>query len=260
MIQFDKRIYESGVFEKPIYESWLKNVNEREILEEALTDRFSEWFDQEWNVKRIKIIDIGCGSGSASKRLFRILDNKNIKYSYLGIDPYKEQLERFEKEITIDKNKKLLCSTLDEFKTEEKFDLAFVIHSLYYVEDIEKALNKIMIFADKAIVVHHGENGINKVQKKFKKYVKKGPNIIGTYKDILVSLEKLGIKYDYDIYEATVNVSHCKNPKDKEGINMIKFFLERSKLSKDIIIEVSKWFKEEMDDTMKHDFALIITK
>ena len=32
MTLFDKKIYESDVFEKPIYYSWLKNVNERAIL------------------------------------------------------------------------------------------------------------------------------------------------------------------------------------------------------------------------------------
>lgn len=260
MEKFDSKIYEKDTYEEPIYSSWLKNVNERVILEKALFDRFNEWFSESWKEKKICIVDIGCGVGSATIKLFKILDKKGIEYCYLGIDPYKEQLERFEESIPLGTNKKLLCSTLENFKPTKKYDIAFVIHTLYYVENMENSLTKILNFAKKAIIVHHGKHGINEVHQKFKKYIKEGAYIISTHEDILDSLDQLGIKYNSKLYPATLNIAPCKDPKNQDGRNMIKFFLEKSILSDEVIEEVSKWFRNKKSNTMTHDFALIITK
>ena len=260
MEKFDSKIYEKDTYEEPIYSSWLKNVNERVILEKTLLDRFNEWFDERWKEKKVCIVDIGCGVGSAAIKLFKILDKKEIKYCYLGFDPYKEQLERFEEAIPLNSNKKLLCSTLEDFKPTKKYDIAFVIHTLYYVENMKEALTKILNFAEKTIIVHHGKNGINTVHQKFRKYVKKGNNIISTHEDVLNALNKLGVEYNYKKYSATLNIAPCKDPNNKDGRNMIKFFLEKSVLPNKIIDEVSKWFRDKKSNIITHDFALIITK
>ncbi len=260
MVKFDSKIYEKDTYEEPIYSSWLKNVNERVVLEKALLDRFKEWFKPEWKNRKMKIIDIGCGAGSAAKRLFEILDRLGIDYSYLGIDPYKEQLERFEEEIPLNSTKKLICSRLENFNPKEKYDLAFVIHSLYYVDNMENALTKILNFSDKVIIVHHGKRGINTVHQRFKKYVKKGPYIISTYENVIGFLDKLGIAYTFKVYNATLNISPLKDTKNREGINMIKFFLEKSVLQEKLIEKLSRWFRNIKSKTIIHDFAIIITK
>lgn len=251
---------EKSIYEGEIYPSWLKNVDERAILEEALCDRIDEWFDEKWKEKKILIADIGCGTGGAALRLFKILDKKEVDYSYLGVDPYKKQLERFRQSISLGDNRKLLCLRLEDFNPRNKFDIALVVHNLYYVSDMESSLRKITKFAKKTIIVHHGERGINEVHQKFKGYIRRGRHIISTHKDVMRALEKMGVDYESKVYSATVNVAPCKNPRDKDGRNMIKFFLERSDLSEDIISEVSNWFKEAEGDIMTHDFSLIITK
>ncbi len=258
--KFDSKIYEKDTYEEPIYASWLKNVNERVILEKALLDRFDEWFDEKWKGKKICIVDIGCGIGSAAKKLFKILDKKEIEFSYLGVDPYKEQLERFKEAITLNSNKKLVCSKLEDFNPKKKYDIAFVIHVLYYVDNMETSLAKILNFAKKAIIVHHGKKGINQIHQKFKMFVKTGAHIISTHEDVMEALDKLKVDYKSKVYSATLNIKPCKNPKNKDGRNMIKFFLEKSKLLEQVIYKVSEWFNEKKSNTMIHNFALIITK
>ena len=42
--------------------------------------------------------------------------------------------------------------------------------------------------------------------------------------DVRALKKKPGIKYNCEVYSATLNISSCKNPKNKDGRNMIKFF------------------------------------
>lgn len=252
---FDPQIYERDIYEESIYSSWLKYTNERDLLEKILRERMREWVTKD----HISIIDIGCSVGSAAERLFKVLGDNKITYDYTGIDPYGDQLKKF-RERHPEESIKLIQKSLEDIGTGIKYDLAYVIHSLYYVDDIKSALEKIIKISSKAIIVHHGERGINTIHQQFSKYVKPGPNIISTHKLITSSLDEIGKEYTFENYETTVDVTPCHDPKNKDGVNMIKFFLEQSELPQNIIEEVSAFIREEIGDTMIHDMGLIITK
>ena len=150
--------------------------------------------------------------------------------------------------------------TFEELDTKTKYDLSYTIHSLYYVDDLQKSLEKIITISDKAIIVHHGKRGINTIQEKFRAQVKSGPNIISEHTLITSLLDKMNVDYTFENYETKVNVKPCHTPDDKHGSNMIKFFLEKSELPQALLNEVSKYIREEIGDTMIHDMGLIIIK
>ena len=254
MVTFDRKTYEHDIYEDAAYSSWLKHANEREYFARLLKEKFSEWCQK----KRLTIIEVGCGVGSAAKRIFEVLDEKGVDYEYTGFDPYKEQLLRFREQFP-KKNIGLIKATLDSFSPRgKKFDVAFVVHSLYYVDNMEAALIKIGSFARKMVIVHHGKKGINLVHEKFSKYVKKGPNIISTYEKVTQALNALKIPYSIEIIETQVNIHPCKDPHNLPGRNMIKFFLERTDLPESTIKEVAQFLKTQ-PDTMIHEIAFIIT-
>ncbi len=249
MARFDPKIYERDVFQDSIYSAWLKYSNERDVLEEVFRKRAGDWCTK----NKLSILDVGCGTGSAAQRIIKILDERGVLYEYTGIDPYKDQLERFKENIPrYQRNVELIVSKIEDFQANKKYDLAIVVHSLYYVNDLEKIIKKIFSFADKLVIVHHGKYGINEVHEAFRSLVRKGPNIISTYENIVQILDLLKIPFNLEVHDTYVNVSSCKDPKNEDGRKLIKFFLEHSVLSEDTIEEVSRWFQTKLD-IMRHD-------
>jgi SAM-dependent methyltransferase len=238
MGKFDAKIYERDIYQDSVYSSWLKNSNERDVLERVFRD-CRDW----WCKDGLKILDIGCGTGSAAKRLFKILDEGKLGYSYTGIDPYEDQLKKFRTEFP-DKRISLVRSSFEDFVPDKEYDLAILVHSLYYVDDLKGALKKICGMAKKSVVVHHGERGINEVHEAFRSEVKKGANIISTWRDVKKALDDAGIAYDLQIVETEVDVSSCRESGNHEGLNLIRFFLERTDLPDSLIVKVREWFKK----------------
>jgi SAM-dependent methyltransferase len=248
-MDFDPSIYTSSA-----YSTWLKHANERDVLEDTLRKRFNNWCPG----REISILELGCGLGSAAQRVMNILEERGINYDYTGVDPYLNQLERFRESLPDDKKVKLVRGTFDDFNAERRYDLALVVHSLYYVDNLEDSLNKVHQLADKALIIHHGKEGINTIHEKFPHYVTEGPHIISTHEDVALALDGLNIGYDVSVYSTNVNVRPCKDPQNYEGRKMIKFFLESTEISDKIIEEVSGFFCT-MPDTMNHDMAVILT-
>ena len=244
---FDSKIYERDIYQDSVYSAWLKNSNERDVLEQVFRDRTSWWCKD-----ALSILDIGCGTGSAAGRLFSILNQQGFSYDYTGVDPYQDQLDRFREAFPEQKVMNLICSKVEDFSPSRTYDFTMAVHALYYVDSFEEILKKIHATAPKSVVVHHGKFGMNEVHQKFRQHVKKGPHIISTWEDVQKSLDATGIPYTSEVRDTEVNVSSCKDPENSEGRKLIKFFLERSELPEYIIKSVSSWFATR-PDVMKQD-------
>lgn len=248
MSTFDSKIYERDIYEDSIYSAWLKYSNERDVLEEFLRKNFERWVKK----NNLSILDIGCGSGSAARRIMRILDDRVIAYTYTGVDPYRDQLDRWAEWLPEDKRVTLIKDTIENFKPDKTYDLVVVVHALYYVDDLRGALEKIRSWGKIALIVHHGERGINEIHQALRSLVKEGPNIISTYNKVKNELDIAKIPYDFDVVMTQVDIRPCHDPKNEDGRKLIRFFLEHSELSEDIIENVSLFLKSK-GDFMKQD-------
>lgn len=247
MPEFDPKIYERGIYQDTVYSAWLKNSNERDVLEKIFRER-AGW----WCKDGMSILDIGCGTGSAAQRLFKILSERGYLFTYTGVDPYKDQLKRFREIFHDQPGIELIRSKVEDFNTDHKFDLTIFVHALYYVDDFVKVIPKVRATGNKLVIVHHGKLGINEVHQEFRACVKQGPHIISTWEDVEKALGAANIPYDLQIRDTEVNVSSCKDPKNEEGRRLIRFFLERSELPEKTIKDVSSWFRKR-PDMMKQD-------
>lgn len=253
MFEVDTRIY-SQQAETP-YRIWLRSCNERVFLERQLDEI----------VRRIafpntvKVIDIGCGIGSAAQRLINVFNRQGIAYHYTGIDPYQEQLDVFANTDTVIANKVLLQSSLEGYVPSEQFDLVYAVHCLYYCPNLEEAIRKIISFGKRSIIVHHGRRGIHTVHEAFPQYVKKiGPHVISTYHDVAKTLEGLGVSFS--LYEGTaeLDITACKDPLNVDGMKLISFFLENTELPHAVFREVSDWMKGYLADVIPHDVGIFL--
>lgn len=248
MNKFDSKIYERDIYEDSVYSAWLKHSNERDVFEKYLKTNLGKCCKKD----SLSILELGCGSGSAARRMLSVLNEKGITYSYTGVDPYQDQLDRWLEISPLDKNVTLIKGTVENFVPNKKYDLVLVVHSLYYVDNLAETLKKICTYGTNSFIVHHGEKGINEIHQAFRSYVKPGNNIISTYNNVKIELDNLHVPYNLDIVMTKTDIRPCHDPKNEDGRKLIKFFLERSELSENIIEEVSSFLREK-GDFLKQD-------
>ncbi len=250
----NKTVYGTGT-DGHIYSSWLKCANERDVLEDVLRKRSNEWLQS----SPLSMLEVGCGTGAAAKRLFKVLDEHNVQIQYTGIEPRKEQLELFQNTSTPSLSIELIESTLESFQSKQIYDLGIIVHSLYYVDSMEETIKKLRSLTQKQLIVHHGKRGINEIHQEFKEFVPHGPHLISTIDDVCKSLDKINIQYHREVYPTEVDVRPCHDPRNADGRNLIRFFLQRPDVSEDQIQEISNYFRSRRIDTMIHDMGVIIT-
>jgi hypothetical protein len=237
----------ADVYEDKRYLSWLEHANERDYLERFLRSSVDVWCPS----KTLSMLEWGCGPGAAALRFFKILRENDVSFDYTGVEPFDAQLEEFRK---IGEDVTLVQGDFETFTPSKAYDLALVIHSLYYTNMVE-ALEKTFEYADRAIIVHHGVNGINSVHEEFPDLVNRMSNRVSTYQDVLRSLEGLGRNYEFVELQTQVDIRPCKEL-NQEGRNMISFFLERTNLNEEEFVRVSEYFQER-SDYMRHDIGVI---
>jgi len=237
----------ADVYEDKRYLSWLNHANERDYLERFLRSSVDVWCPG----KDLSILEWGCGPGAAAQRFFKILNENGVNFDYTGVEPFEAQLEEFRK---AGEDVTLIQGDFETFTPSKRFDLALVIHSLYYVQ-MKKALIKTFSYVDRTLIVHHGINGINSVHEAFPELVNRMNNRVSTYHDVLRCLDELGRDYEFVELQTRVDVRPCKEL-NQDGRNMISFFLERTDLSDKEIGKVSEYF-QEMEDYMRHDIGVI---
>jgi 2-polyprenyl-3-methyl-5-hydroxy-6-metoxy-1,4-benzoquinol methylase len=81
----------------------------------------------------ISLLDVGCGEGL----ILKFCDREWL-VSYWGLDPSQTALDRISNILPGDR---LVCAALEEFSTDQKFDVILFNEVLYYTTDPESQLN-----------------------------------------------------------------------------------------------------------------------
>ncbi len=247
-------IYDFKEGPRPIYDAWLANADERDVLENLLSERLHEWC----RANPLHMIDWGCGTGSAAKRFFRVLSAEGIDFDYTGVDPFPQQLARFAASTPQHQTIRFAEGSFQTFDPAGHYHLALAVHSLYYAGDLNAALSKMATTSDRMLLVYQGGEGVHKVRGRFSNWVQFEDRTKGTYEEVCASLEEHGIPYDLAIYPTQVNVRPCHDPTNEEGRDLVKFFLDDRDASQEKICAVSEYLSS-FGDTMQHDMAVIIT-
>ena len=246
-------VYDSSTKERPIYAAWLKHSNERDMLEKVLDERFDDWYV----CNPLSMLEWGCGLGSAAQRFMKVLQKRGVEYNYTGVDPFLDQLTRFQSDVGDDLRIKLEQGSFDSYIPSQKYDLGLAVHSLYYAQNFETVLSKIAEFSDKMLLVHHGEKGINQIHLRFPELITNRASEISTHKDVCAALDNLEISYDVQVCTSQVNIEPCHDPQNSDGRDLIKFFLDNKELTETEIEKVSSYFRKFGSTMIEHDFVII---
>ena len=110
---------------------------------------FYEKFPKLLLKKNIKMLDIACGSGYIREILFSL--GYNIDYTGLDI----ERRKSFDDFSRFSRSSKFIESKIEDFHTEEKYDLVFSISGLEHIEDDFLAIVKADdVLAEGGIQIH----------------------------------------------------------------------------------------------------------
>jgi SAM-dependent methyltransferase len=238
-----------SVYDTEAHDIWLRVCNEREYLERYFEDHTEELFYR----NPLRVLDVGCGSGASTKRLQTVAKDYGCELDVVGIDPSERQVRLFGETFP---EYRAICSTLEDFETSERFDLAFVVHSLYYVGDLSASLSKLQDISDRMLIVYHGNDGINKIEEQFRNLLLSNRRSVGSYQLVLNVLENLNMDYSLDTFVSEADVSICKTD-CVPGRALIDFFLDRIDLGVKDYELVRNWFKER-PDMMKHEDGIIL--
>jgi len=95
------------------------------------------------------ILEVGCGFGRYTKILYSLFKPEK----YLALDISKEQIENAKKYV-INEKIEFQCSKIQDFNSDQKFDLVFASEILMHInfEDIEEVIKKLSMFCKGSIV------------------------------------------------------------------------------------------------------------
>lgn len=106
----------------------------------------------------MKIIDIGCGTG----QILQEISGKYPAVDYLGLDVAANMID-IAKKNNSGENIKFLVSPIEDFETEERFDIILYTHAFPYFPDKGEMLKKIAGLCRKkgqVIIVNSSSNSV----------------------------------------------------------------------------------------------------
>lgn len=214
------------------YVSWLEVTTEKELFEAWLREHIPQQKIATMAGRHASILDIGCSWGSTSVRLMRVLRDIGIAFSYTGVDPSQSQLDQFAeyaKEQGVP-TPKLITGGIEHVPRNRMYDLVLASHSLYYVDDIPQAIQRMAELGREIIIIHHGTQGINTLHEAFRELVPYGKHLISTDDELARCLESVDLgdrQVQRHRFVSTANIKSCINPESVQGRNLLTFFFER---------------------------------
>lgn len=121
------------------------------------------------NLKNKKVIDIGCGDGNITDKLYRLGKPKLL----VGIDAANKAISKAKKSYQGDK-KNLIFKTESCYKIsspDKKFDIAITRGLIHHLQKPQKAIKEILRVADEILIIEpNGYNPILKIIEKVSHY------------------------------------------------------------------------------------------
>lgn len=122
---------------KAIFDKWEK-TGRAELMEKEHQKSVLKFFDTVSFEKPFSFLDIGCGNGWVVRRIAGISTCKKA----VGIDKSKNMIKRANKE-KVSSKEQYYQADIESWKHNGKFDYVFSMETLYYVNSVDLALQKI---------------------------------------------------------------------------------------------------------------------
>ena len=204
-----------------IFQKYISLTNQKQIL----IDKVCKKIIDNINLKKIKLLDIGCADGAVTLKII-----ENIRNSYqlevTVIEASTELINRFKSKMEYDIN--FINENVESIDILPQSDFILMAHIVSYINNLDCFLDK--------IINSLNENGIALIvvsndysdDKKVKNYLNNSKDKNSTSTIVKSILSKKKIKYDVEIVESNIDVSGIEEMNEKGKV--IIEFLEHKKI------------------------------
>jgi SAM-dependent methyltransferase len=198
--------------------------NQRELILGWVTDHVIPQFSTD----SASILSIGCGAGDLDVKILAAGKEHASTLSYVGLEPDSQQCERFISRMEFEDDQNIRVEAhntrFEKFTAQRRFDLVLMVHSLYYMDDperaIENALNLVNEFGRLVILIASNDT-LNELSSSFWALENSGSTWFS--EDLSRHLEKRGVTFERKRIEAKLDITSCCVPDSEQGKRIADF-------------------------------------
>jgi SAM-dependent methyltransferase len=176
-------------------------------------------------------LSIGCGAGELDVKILAAAKEQASTIAYVGLEPDSQQCERFTASMALPSDQNIRVETLNtnfEKCTEQRrFDRVLMVHSLYYMDDPERAIEKALNLVNESgrlIILIASNDTLNELSSSFWQMENGGSTWFS--EDLSKHLDERGIAFDRQRIEARLDITSCCEPESEQGIRIADFIAQ----------------------------------
>lgn len=174
------------------------------------------------------LLSIGCGAGDLDVKILASARKQSANVAYVGLEPDPEQCKKFVTRMTIaddgDVSVEGHNTSFEHFCGQQRFDLVSLVHSLYYMEDPEGAIDSALELVNESgslVILIASNDSLNELSSSFWAFENAGSTWFS--EDLDRHLDKRGLSFERSRIEARLDISACCDPHSERGIRIADF-------------------------------------
>ncbi|MFT7387209.1 MAG: SAM-dependent methyltransferase [Candidatus Endobugula sp.] len=179
------------------------------------------------------LLSVGCGAGDLDVNILAAGKAHTSTISYVGLEPDPQQCERFVDRMGLGNDNSIHIeghnTSFEDFSGDLRFDLVMMVHSLYYMDNPEQAIDDALNLVSEGgrlVILIASNDTLNELSSSFWAVDSSGPTWFS--EDLSKHLHNHSIAFDCQRIEATLDITSCCKPDSQADIekgNRIADFL-----------------------------------
>lgn len=173
-------------------------------------------------------LSVGCGAGDLDVKILAAGKRHASSISYVGLEPDPQQCSRFASrmESANDQNIRIEAhnTRFEKFAEQRRFDLVTLVHSLYYMDDPERAIENALNLVNESgrlVILIASNDTLNELSSSFWELENAGSTWFS--EDLSKHLDNRGIAFERERIEATLDITSCCESDSEQGIRIADF-------------------------------------
>ena len=213
------------------YATCLQTYEDASNQRELILGWFTDHVIPKLSTERASFLSVGCGAGDLDEKILAAGKEHASFVSYVGLEPDTRQCERFISRMVLESDRNIRVEAhntcFEQFTGQHRFDLVLMVHSLYYMDDprlaIEDALN-LLNESGRLVILIASNDTLNELSSSF--WERERDGLTWFSEDLSEHLDKLGVPFERQRIEATLDITSCCEPRSEQGTRIADFLAQ----------------------------------